>query len=63
MTKYFSGLEEVFENKKHLVWFNNIGEAVRLMKYYLKHSNERENITWQGRKEVIENHTWDKIIE
>ena len=63
LTKYFPGLEEVFENKEHLVRFNNIAEAVRLIKYYLKHSNERENIARQGRKEVIENHTWDNRIK
>jgi hypothetical protein len=56
---YFSGLETVFENKKDLVWFTTIHEAIELLKYYLIHDKEREEIARTGRLNVITNHTWD----
>ncbi|MDY6934503.1 MAG: glycosyltransferase [Spirochaetota bacterium] len=63
LTKYFPGIEEVFETKKHLVWFDTINEAVELIHFYLNNSEERENIAQNGREEIINNHTWDKRIE
>lgn len=59
LTHYVPGLEEVFENKKHLVWFNSVPEAIELIEYYLAHDKERERITEAGRQEVLAHHTWD----
>lgn len=63
LTRYFPGLETVFENGKHLVWFNSIPKAVELIEYYLVHDEEREKIAEAGRLEVLAHHTWDKRIE
>jgi len=62
LTRYFPGLETVFENGKHLVWFNSIPEAVELIEYYLVHDEERERIAEAGRQEVLARHTWDARI-
>ena len=62
LTRYFPGLEEVFENGRHLVWFRSIPEAIELIEYYLVHDEERERIAGVGRQEVLANHTWDHRI-
>jgi SAM-dependent methyltransferase len=62
VTRFFPGLEEVFENKEHLVWFHNTEEAIKLIKYYLHHTQERERIAEKGRLQVVTYHTWDHRI-
>lgn len=62
LTHYVSGLETVFENHKHLVWFNSVPEAMDLIDYYLTHTKEREEIAAAGRQEVLAHHTWDNRI-
>ena len=63
VTSYFPGLEEIFENSKHLVWFNSIPEAIELIQYYLNHDKEREKIAETGRQEVVSHHTWNVRIK
>jgi len=63
LVHYFPGLEKVFKNRYHLVWFKNVDEAIELIRYYLTHEVEREEIALQGRKEVISYHTWDIRIK
>ncbi|MCK5850653.1 MAG: glycosyltransferase [Kiritimatiellae bacterium] len=62
LIRHFPGLEEVLENRKHLVWFNSIPEAVELVRYYLMYDGERKKIAEAGRKEVLRRHTWDLRI-
>jgi len=62
LTHYVPGLETVFENGKHLVWFKSEAEALELVQYYLSHEDERGRIAAAGRKEVLANHTWDVRI-
>lgn len=62
LTRYFPGLEEVFENGKNLVWFESIPQAIELIKCYLARDDEREQIARKGRQEVISHHTWDQRI-
>ena len=62
LTHYVPGMERLFENMKHLVWFKSIPEAVELISHYLAHDDEREQIARAGRKEVLVNHTWDSRI-
>jgi len=62
LTHYIPGLEDIFENKKHLVWFNSIPEAVELIEYYLCHNQERKKIAKAGKQEVLVHHTWDARI-
>jgi hypothetical protein len=62
LTRYFPGLDEVFENGKHLVWFDSISEAIELIKRYLARVDEREQIARAGREEIMSHHTWDHRI-
>ena len=62
LTHYVPGMETVFQNKKHLVWFNSVSEAMDLIEHYLTHGEERKAIAEAGRKEVLARHTWDARI-
>jgi spore maturation protein CgeB len=62
LTRKFPGLDEVFEDRKHLVWFRSIPEAIQLIEYYLSHDDERDRIAEAGREEVLAHHTWDRRI-
>ena len=53
-----SGLEEFFEDRKHLVIYED-DNLEKTVDYYLKNENEREAIAAAGRREVLERHTYD----
>jgi tetratricopeptide (TPR) repeat protein/glycosyltransferase involved in cell wall biosynthesis len=52
-----SGLEEMFENKKHLIIYED-ENIENLIAHYLNNDKERELIAEQGRQEVLNNHTY-----
>jgi spore maturation protein CgeB len=60
---YTSGLEEVFTNRKHLVWYMDEEELFGLIDYYLKNEQERKKIALLGQREVYEKYTFEKSIE
>jgi glycosyltransferase involved in cell wall biosynthesis len=60
---YYEGIEEDFENKKHLVWWSTKEELKELIDYYLEHDDERKKIALAGMKEVKKNHTWYSRIK
>lgn len=57
LTHYSKGMENVFENGKHLVWFKTIGEAIELIDYYLAHIVKIRQIYNYGR-ELLVNHSY-----
>lgn len=57
VSKYIPGLEKFFDNGKDLVWFNSSKECLDLVKYYLNHNDEAEQIGINGSKKVLEFHT------
>lgn len=63
LTEYVPHLEELYENKKHLVWYKTMDEAVELAKYYLEHEDEREAIAKAGMEETLAKHTYEKRAE
>lgn len=63
LTLWFPGIEDLFENKKHLVWFKNRDEGVELAKYYLEHKEEREEIARQGQEFYQKHHTAQKRLD
>ena len=64
LTDYVPSIEDYFDIGKELICYNNIDEAENLIKYYLKHENEREDIKISGIKKARENHTFKhRIIE
>lgn len=58
LCSYFPGIEKLFENKKHLVWFKDINEGLNLAKYYLKNDKERERIAYNGYILMKKKHTY-----
>jgi tetratricopeptide (TPR) repeat protein len=52
-----SGLEELFQDRKHLVIYED-EDLEDLVQYYLAHEKEREAIAARGRQEVLRRHTY-----
>jgi len=57
LTQPIQGLEQLFQNKKHLVVFDGYEDLCNKIDYYLEHEEEREKIALEGQKEVLEKHT------
>lgn len=61
------GLGEIFEIGKEVVVYHSIEEAIELIKYYLKHDEERKEIAAAGFKRVMKDYkritTFSKAIE
>jgi spore maturation protein CgeB len=66
LTAYVQGMENIFENKKHLVWYHNEQECLSLAEEYLAKPEERKAIALQGYHLVHDNHTFhhfaDRVI-
>jgi hypothetical protein len=66
---YIQGMEQHFEDRKHLVFydFGNWAQLKGLIDYYLTHEDEREAIRKAGHEHVKANHTyrnrWQTIIK
>jgi spore maturation protein CgeB len=60
---YTRGLENIFTNRKHLVWYNDLEDLKEIIKYYLENEKEREYIAFNGQKEVYQKYTYKKSIE
>lgn len=59
-----NGFEELFKDGEHLVVYDGTYKDLKeKIKYYLENDKERNKIAEQGRKIVLENHTYKKRIE
>jgi len=54
---YFPGAEELFENGKHLVWFESPEQAADIINYYYDHPDEYEKIRANGYMLYQKKHT------
>lgn len=59
ISHHFKGIEEMFENHKHLVWFKTLPELVENIDYYLKNKDERMKIYKNGRDILEQQYTYD----
>jgi hypothetical protein len=48
LTRYVPGLERMFVNRRHLVWFHSDGECLELIRYYLDRPRARHAIARAG---------------
>ncbi len=64
LIRYFPGIENIFENHKHLVWFHGDEEGLSAIDYYLNNDAERKQIAKNGRNYLLEKSGWrrSKII-
>lgn len=59
ITNYAPGLEDIFENHGHLVWYRSVEECVDLVRHYLARPEERERIAERGHAFVRRHRTYD----
>ncbi|MCK4359394.1 MAG: glycosyltransferase [Candidatus Cloacimonetes bacterium] len=57
LTQSIQGLEQLFQDGKHLVVFNGYEDLCEKIEYYLEHEDKREEIALEGQKEVLKKHT------
>lgn len=62
LVRRFPGLDTLFENKKHLVWFENLSELLPLVRHYLAHQGEAEAIGAAGLELVRSKFTYDHRV-
>lgn len=60
---YIPGLETVFTNLKHLVWYTDEEDLVGLIEYYLKNEKEAEEIAAEGQREVYRKYTYEESVK
>lgn len=60
--RYTPGLEALFRNHEHLVWYSTEEELFSLIGYCLDKPTERERIGSQGRDLVISGFTYDRAV-
>jgi len=63
LTRYVPGLEKIFINEKHLVWYHSVEECLHLIAEYLKKDEEREKISEEGYRFTHKNHTYDHVVK
>lgn len=63
LTRYVPGLEKIFINKKHLVWYHSVEECLHLIAEFLKKDEERARISREGYHYVHEHHTYDHVVK
>lgn len=63
LTDRVSYIEELFEDKKHLVLYDGLDDMIEKAKYYLAHDEERNAIAQAGYEHVIANHTIQNRVD
>lgn len=63
LTLKYPGIEESFENHKHLVWFSSIEEAIELVRFYKERPAKMQKIRDEGYAEYQKAHSAEKRIE
>lgn len=63
LTAYVPGLENVFENHKHLVWWKDLDELASLLSWYLPQEKKRKAIALEGYRLVHSRHTYNHRIQ
>lgn len=63
LTRYFEGIEDLFENHKHLCWFKTPEEAKEIVDYYYDNLDKYETIKKNGKDEYERKHTAKHRLE
>ncbi len=63
LQEYVEGLETLFENHRHLVWFHSPEEGLALAERYLRFPYERHRIAREGFRLVHTRHTYRHRIQ
>lgn len=60
--KRYPGIERMFENRKHCVWFEKKEEIPKIIEYYYRHPKEYYAIKKAGYELVMKKHTFDARV-
>ncbi len=63
LTRYVRGMENFFENKTHLVWYQDEQECLELAAEYLSRPRERRKIARAGYHLVHQQHTFHHFVD
>ena len=63
LTLWFPGIEQLFTNHHHLVWFKNAEDLKLIIKYYLAHPEKRQEIANNGKKLYYEKYSASHKLE
>ncbi len=63
MCHHVDGIEEVLEPGKEIVTFRSEDEMVDMIRYYLKHDEQRMKIARAGQQRVLRDHTYEVRIK
>ncbi len=63
LQEYVEGLETLFENHRHLVWFRTVEEGITLVERYLRYPYERHRIAQEGYRWVHTHHTYHHRLQ
>lgn len=63
LTRYVPGLEDYFENHKHLTWFKDQDEMLEMIKKYLNDDAARSLIAENGQAWVCQKYTWERSMQ
>jgi len=63
LTKYFPGIEHIFERGKHLDWWSDINELKLKINHYLNNVEYIQNISMEGYEFVRKNHNWKSRVK
>ncbi len=53
---------QIFEEGKESIYYNDINEAIELALYYLKHSDRRSEIAWRAHQKARTEYSWEKVM-
>ena len=59
----FEDCELEFEDKKHIVYWDDLSDLIQKVDYYFTHPIEARKIGDEAAKYVSENYNWDKVID
>lgn len=57
MVNRFPEIEKMFDNGRHLVWYDDEEQVVSHVRFWLKHEDQRRKIAQQGRHHVLKRFT------
>jgi spore maturation protein CgeB len=61
LTRYIPGLERIFANHKHMVWYRDSEEALDQIRFYLKNDAFRKRIASTGHDYVHTHYPFDRM--
>jgi len=63
LTHYVPGLEDYFDNLKHLAWFKDQTEMLKMIKEYIDNDSARAGIAAAGQALVYQKYTWERSLQ